>query len=101
MSRPTRTGPTPSPKPRRSSASGPRERCGRLAMLGRSNWLRKGLALVSLACAGVSAGASTPVERGWTANPEEQFLLDVSLRQLRLGDGVRAYNTPEGTCVLF
>ena len=39
--------------------------------------------------------------QGWSADPEEQFLLDVNIRQLRLGDGVRAYNTPEGTCVLF
>ena len=30
-----------------------------------------------------------------------QFLLDVHLRSLRLGDGVRAYQTPEGTCVVF
>ena len=37
----------------------------------------------------------------WTADPDEQFLLDVNIRQLRLGDGVRAYNTPEGTCVVL
>ena len=35
------------------------------------------------------------------ADPDEQFLLDVNIRQLRLGDGVRAYQTPEGTCVVF
>ena len=29
--------------------------------------------------------------------PDDQFLLDVTIRQLRLGDGVRAYRTPEGT----
>ena len=37
----------------------------------------------------------------WTADPDDQFLLDVNIRQLRLGDGVRAYNTPEGTCVVL
>ena len=37
----------------------------------------------------------------WIADPEEQFLLDVNIRQLRLGDGVRAYQTPEGTCIVF
>ena len=38
---------------------------------------------------------------GWRADPDEQFLLDVRIRQLKLGDGVRAYNTPEGTCILL
>ena len=38
---------------------------------------------------------------GWTADPDDQFLLDVNIRQLRLGDGVRAYPTPEGTCIVF
>ena len=37
----------------------------------------------------------------WIADPEEQFLLDVNIRELRLGDGVRAYQTPEGTCIVF
>ena len=40
-------------------------------------------------------------QRRWTADPDDQFLLDVNIRQLRLGDGVRAYNTPEGTCVVL
>lgn len=71
-------------------------------MLRSGKWLRKGLALLALGCTGaVGAVASTPVTPGWSADPEEQFLLDVNLRQLRLGEGVRAYNTPEGTCVVF
>ena len=37
----------------------------------------------------------------WTADPDDQFLLDVHIRQLVLGDGVRAYNAPEGTCVVL
>jgi len=48
-----------------------------------------------------AAWAASPVGPAWTADPDEQFLLDVNIRQLRLGDGVRAYNTPEGTCVVF
>ena len=28
-------------------------------------------------------------------------MLDVNLRQLRLGDGVRAYSTPTGTCLVL
>src|SRR5215203_290575 len=69
--------------------------------LGRS-WLRRLAPLLALGCAGaVAASTSTPAGTGWSADPEEQFLLDVNIRHLRLGDGVRAYNTPEGTCVLF
>ena len=37
----------------------------------------------------------------WSADPDEQFILDVNIRQLRLGDTVRAYNAPEGTCVVL
>jgi len=49
----------------------------------------------------VAAWAAVPIGSAWTADPDEQFLLDVNIRQLRLGDGVRAYQTPEGTCVVF
>ena len=59
-------------------------------------------ALLALSCAGAaSSPAATPVADGWTADPEAQFLLDVRLRRLRLGDGTRAYQTPEGTCIIF
>jgi len=58
-------------------------------------------------CAG-SVGASAPptapssnAAAAWRADPDDQYLLDVHIRQLRLGDGVRAYNTPEGTCVVL
>jgi hypothetical protein len=69
----------------------------------RSNrWIRGALAQAALALAGaVAAWAASPVGSAWTADPEEQYLLDVNIRQLRLGDGVRAYQTPEGTCVVF
>ena len=64
--------------------------------------MRGGFAGMALALAGaVAAWAASPVGVGWTANADEQFLLDVNIRQLRLGDGVRAYQTPEGTCVVF
>ena len=65
-------------------------------------WMRGAFASWALAAAGAfAAWAAVPVAPGWTANPDEQFLLDVNIRQLRLGDGVRAYQTPEGTCVVF
>jgi hypothetical protein len=51
--------------------------------------------------AAVGAVAATPVSDHWAADPDEQFLLDVKIHQYRLGDGVRAYNTPEGACVVF
>ena len=49
------------------------------------------IALLGLCCAGaISAPAATPVADNWVADPDTQFLLDVHLRSLRLGDGVRA-----------
>ena len=60
------------------------------------------MALLGLCCAGgIGASAATPVAETWTADPEAQFLLDVQLRSRRIGDGVRAYDTPTGTCIMF
>jgi hypothetical protein len=70
-------------------------------VLGRVKWLRKAALLLSLCAGGVGASAPGPVGTSWRADPDDQFLLDVNIRQLRLGDGVRAYNTPEGTCVVL
>ena len=65
-------------------------------------WLRGAFASWALAAAGaVAAWAATPVTPAWSADPDSQFMLDVNIRQLRLGDGVRAYQTPEGTCIVF
>src|SRR3954469_12530574 len=55
---------------------------------------------MALASAG-AIGASTPNLGQWVAEPDDQFLLDVNISQQRLGDGVRAYPTPEGTCVVL
>ena len=71
------------------------------------DWGRASLALMALASAGaVGALAASPViprsaGDAWTADSDDQYLLDVNIRQLRLGDGVRAYATPEGTCIVF
>ena len=74
-------------------------------MLGRRKWLRKAAVLLALCAGGVRASAPSttppPSVPQWTADPDDQFLLDVHIRQLRLGDGVRAYNAPEGTCVVL
>src|SRR4030095_12821095 len=60
------------------------------------------LALLGLCCAGgIGASAATPVTETWSADPEAPFLLDVQLRSRRLGDGVRADDTPTGTCVIL
>ena len=59
------------------------------------------LTLPALAAGSVSGAASAPVKPGWSADPDDQYLLEVNIRQLKLGDGVRAYGTPEGTCVLL
>lgn len=56
----------------------------------------------ALALAGAAAAwAASPGSTDWNPDPEEQFMLDVNIRQLRLGDGVRAYQTPQGTCVVL
>src|SRR4051795_1797868 len=73
-------------------------------MAGGRSWLRKTAMLLAL-CAG-SLGASVPEKTAssaaaWTPDPDEQFILDVNIRQLRLGDTVRAYNAPEGPCVVL
>ena len=70
-------------------------------MLGRGKWLRKAALVLALCAGGVAASAHPATDKGWRADPDDQFLLDVNIRQLRLGDGVRAYNTPEGTCVVL
>jgi hypothetical protein len=71
-------------------------------VLGGRNWLRKAAMVLAL-CAGLAASppAHSASAAAWTADPDDQFLLDVRIRQLQLGDGVRAYNTPEGTCVVL
>ena len=71
-------------------------------MLGGRSWLRKTTVLLALSAGSLAAPASSPATvPAWTADPDEQFILDVNIRQLRLGDTVRAYNPPEGTCVVL
>ena len=72
-------------------------------MAGGRSWLRKTAMLLAL-CAGSVAASAPPPQTAlsaWSADPDEQFILDVNIRQLRLADTVRAYNTPEGTCVVL
>ena len=66
-------------------------------------WLRKAAVLLALGVGRVGGSAPGPTATGarWSADPDDQFLLDVTIHQLRLGDGARAYNTPEGTCVVL
>jgi len=69
---------------------------------GGATWLRKAAVLLALCAGGVGASSPpAPAPASWNPDPEEQFLLDVTIRQLRLGDGVRAYRAPEGTCVVL
>ena len=70
-------------------------------MLGGRKWLGRAGAMALAVAGAFATSAATPVTPGWSADPDDQFLLDVKLRQYRLGDGVRAYGTPEGTCVVF
>ena len=75
-------------------------------MLGGRPWLPRTAmlpaVLLALCAGGVAATSPAPLASGgWTADPDDQFLLDVNIRQHKLGEGVRAYNTPEGTCVVL
>ena len=73
-------------------------------MAGGRFWLRRTAMLLALCAGSLAASApQSPVSSApaWTADPEEQFILDVNIRQFRLGDTVRAYNAPEGTCVVL
>lgn len=82
-------------------------------MSGGRGWLRKTAMLLALCAGGIAASAATPEIKAsapkapllksaaWSADPDEQFILDVNIRQLRLGDTVRAYNAPEGPCVVL
>jgi hypothetical protein len=57
-------------------------------------------ALLALACVGAAASiAEAP--KPFAVDPESQYLLDVNIRQLRLGEGVRGFPTPEGACLLL
>ncbi|MEO7505567.1 MAG: hypothetical protein ABIT69_10340 [Sphingomicrobium sp.] len=66
----------------------------------RRRW-RKALAVLALLGAGTAVSASAPVGDHWVADPDEQYMLDVNIHHLTLGDGARAYGTPEGTCIVF
>jgi hypothetical protein len=48
---------------------------------------------------GVGQPGSAIAAPGWTASGDDALLFDVRLSQYRLGDGVRGYQTPGGTCV--
>jgi hypothetical protein len=62
----------------------------------------RGVALLAVMhAAGLHASGNVPVVAAWVADPDDQFLLDVNIRDLRLGDGVRAYKAPEGTCIIL
>ncbi|MDL2339767.1 MAG: hypothetical protein QFB89_00385 [Pseudomonadota bacterium] len=65
-----------------------------------SRWWRRALVALAALCATMSPAAA-PAGSSWTADPEAQFLLDVNLHRLVLGNGVRAYQTPEGACVML
>ena len=69
-------------------------------MRGGRPW-RKAVMLVAFCAGGLAASAPAPSVPSWSADPDEQFILDVNVRQLRLGDTVRAYSPPEGPCVVL
>ncbi|MFM2100190.1 MAG: hypothetical protein RLZZ366_1729, partial [Pseudomonadota bacterium] len=53
----------------------------------------------AVALIGVGQPGSATAAPGWTASDDDALLFDVRLGQYRLGDGVRGYQTPGGTCL--
>jgi len=50
---------------------------------------------------GLGQPGTAGAQSRWTANADDALLFDVRLGQYRLGDGVRGYQVPGGTCVDF
>ncbi len=48
-----------------------------------------------------AAPSEAPIKAAWAASSDDALLFDVRLAQYRLGDGVRGYATPSGTCIDF
>jgi hypothetical protein len=55
--------------------------------------------LGAAALLGLGHPANAHAQARWTANTDDALLFDVRLGQYRLGDGVRGYQVPGGTCV--
>lgn len=91
-------------KPARFSASGPELAA---TMPGRRKRRRVVLALLGGAAPAAALAWTAPAQPlakksgTWQANPDEQFLLEIAIRQMRIGDGARAYATPEGACIIL
>lgn len=65
-------------------------------------WLQRPLLVLAAAASSFGApAAAPPAAAPWTADADSQFLLDVQIRQKILGEGVRAYPVPGGTCVIL
>jgi hypothetical protein len=75
--------------------------------MARKRWWHGAMALLALsgaggfAASGGAASVAASAAASWSPDPDDQLLLDVNIRQLTLGDGARAYPTPEGVCVLL
>lgn len=48
---------------------------------------------------GLGQPGNAHAQARWTANPDDALLFDVRLGQYRLGEGVRGYQIPGGTCI--
>jgi hypothetical protein len=56
-------------------------------------------AALAAAVIGLGQPAAARAEAAWVPNQDDAVLFDVRLSQYRLGDGVRGYQTPAGTCL--
>ncbi len=60
-----------------------------------------GAAFSPLHATPATAVSAARTDKAWQASADDALLFDVRIAQYRLGDGVRGYATPQGTCVDF
>lgn len=66
----------------------------------RPSW-RKRIAVAASALALLTGAPSAHGAPAWSASPDDALLLDTRLGPYQVGEGVRGYATPAGSCLIF